>query len=213
MCGTSTRPAKYYRGEGYETPYQWARFDDIPFVRPSRPLSGCRVGMVTTSEMALVGEPGVWDDNPGCAVYALPTSTPVDQLYSKKESYDRYATTLDDVESYLPLTGLAECVVTRRIGSLAPRFRLCPRHRRAVWRPALHLQRFSARQPNRPAVRRPHATRGPGPGPRADRLLWGGGTRPQDDAAGGSGCHGGRRLHVVSARSLRGCEAGRRHGR
>ena len=109
---------------GTRRPPPAASFDDIPFVRPSRPLSGCRVGMVATSEMALVGEPGVWDDNPGCAVYALPTSTPVDQLYSKKESYDRYATTLDDVESYLPLTRLAECIVTRRIGSLAPRFQV-----------------------------------------------------------------------------------------
>jgi D-proline reductase (dithiol) PrdB len=115
---------EYYRGEGYERPYEWAHFEDIPFARLDRPLSGCRVGLVTTSEMALVDETGIWDDNPGCEVYGLPTATPIDRLYSKKESYDRYATTLDDVDSYLPLTRLRECVTAGRIGSLAPRFQV-----------------------------------------------------------------------------------------
>ena len=115
---------EYYRGEGYERPYEWARFEDVPFARPARPLGDCRVGVVTTSEMALIGEAGVWDDNPRCDVYALPTATPVDRLYSKKESYDRYATTLDDVDSYLPLTRLGEAVAAGRIGSLAPRFQV-----------------------------------------------------------------------------------------
>jgi hypothetical protein len=114
----------YYRGAGYERPYQWAHFEDIPFVRPPRPLAECRVGLATTSEMALVGEAGIWDDNPGCDVYALPTDTPIDRLYSKKESYDRYATTLDDVDSYVPLTRLGESVAAGRIGSLAPRFQV-----------------------------------------------------------------------------------------
>jgi D-proline reductase (dithiol) PrdB len=115
---------EYYRGEGYDRPYQWAHFEDIPFVRPTRPLSECRVGVVTTSEMAVVGGAGIWDDNPGCDVYALPTATAIDRLYSKKESYDRYATTLDDVDSYLPLTRLGECVAAGRIGSIAPRFQV-----------------------------------------------------------------------------------------
>jgi hypothetical protein len=115
---------EYYRREGYDTPYRWAHLDDVPFVRPARPLAECRVGLVTTSEMALIGEPGVWDDSAACDVYALPIDTPVERLYSKKESYDRHATTLDDVDSYLPLTRLAECAAAGRIGALAPRFQV-----------------------------------------------------------------------------------------
>jgi hypothetical protein len=115
---------EYYRGQGYDTPYQWAHFDDIPFVRPARPLSECRVGLATTGEMAIVGETGLWDDNPACNVYALPIGTPVETLYSKKESYDRHATTLDDVDSHLPLTRLAEGVAAGRVGALAPRFQV-----------------------------------------------------------------------------------------
>lgn len=115
---------EYYRNEGYETPYQWAHFDEIPFTPLARPLAGCRVGLVTTSEMALIGEAGPWDDNPGCNVYALPTDTPIDRLYTKKEAYDRYATTLDDVNAYLPLTRLAEGVAAGRIAGVAPRFQV-----------------------------------------------------------------------------------------
>jgi hypothetical protein len=115
---------EYYRGQGYDTPYRWAHFDDIPCVRPARPLAQCRVGLATTGEMAIVGQAGVWDDNPACNVYALPIDTPVDALYSKKESYDRHETTLDDVDSYLPLTRLAEGVAAGRLGALAPRFQV-----------------------------------------------------------------------------------------
>jgi hypothetical protein len=119
------KTTEYYRGEGYATPYRWAHFDDIPFTPLTRPLAGCRVGLVTSSEMAIVGEPGVWDENDAVRnPYALPTATPVERLYSRKEAYDRYATTLDDVNAYLPLTPLAALAAEGRIGSLAPRFQV-----------------------------------------------------------------------------------------
>ena len=115
----------YYRNEGYETPYRWAHFDDIPFTPLSRPLARCRVGLVTSSEMAIVGEPGAWNDNDVVRdPYALPTSTPVARLYSRKEAYDRYATTLDDVDAYLPLSPLAALAAEGRIAGLAARFQV-----------------------------------------------------------------------------------------
>ena len=113
---------EYYRGEGYDRPYRWAHFDDIPFTPLARPLSECRVGLITTSEMAVRdAPPPVDDDDPRRDPYWLPSDTPVDRLYSRKTSYDRYATTLDDVDTYLPLTRLRELVAGRRIGSLGPR--------------------------------------------------------------------------------------------
>jgi hypothetical protein len=114
---------EYYRGEGYDTPYRWAHFDDVPFTPLTRPLTACRVGLVTTSEMAIHGEPPpVADDDPLRDPYSLPSETPVAKLYSRKTSYDRFATTLDDVDSYLPLTHLREAAAEGRIGGLAPRF-------------------------------------------------------------------------------------------
>ncbi len=116
---------EYYKNEGYDTPYRWAHFDEIPFTRLAKPLAECRVGLVTTSEMALVGESGAWaDDDATRDVYSMPTDTPIAKLYSQKEAYDRHATTLDDVDSYLPLTRLAELATEGRIKDVAPRFQV-----------------------------------------------------------------------------------------
>ena len=57
-------------------------------------------------------------------MYALPTDVPVERLVSRKAAYDRYATTLDDVDAYLPLTHLARLAAEGRIGGLAPRFQM-----------------------------------------------------------------------------------------
>ena len=114
---------EYYRAEGYDKSYRWAHFDDVPFTPLTRPLTACRVGLVTTSEMAIHGEPPpVADDDPLRDPYSLPSETPVAKLYSRKTAYDRFATTLDDVDSYLPLTRLREAAAEGRIGGLAPRF-------------------------------------------------------------------------------------------
>jgi hypothetical protein len=114
---------EYYGAQGYATPYRWAHFDDIPFTPLARPLADCRVGLVTSSEMAIRDTPPpVADDDPLRDPYWLPSDTPVGRLYSRKTAYDRFATTLDDVDAYLPLTRLRELVAGGRIGSLAPRF-------------------------------------------------------------------------------------------
>jgi len=116
----------YYQAEGYDRPYEWAHFDDIPFTSfPSlgKPLSRCRVGVVTTSEMARRDTEAEPDDLRRL-VYSLPTDLPVGHLYSKKAAYDRSATTLDDVDSYLPLSHLHRLVAESRIGSVASRFQV-----------------------------------------------------------------------------------------
>ena len=46
------------------------------------------------------------------------------ELYSRKSAYDRYATTLDDVDSYLPLTHLHRFAAEGKIGGVAPRFQM-----------------------------------------------------------------------------------------
>ena len=116
----------YYEAEGYAKHYEWAHFDQIPltlFAAVRKPLSECRVGVVTTGEMARRGT-GVGPDDLRRLVYALPTDIPVEELCSRKAAYDRYATTLDDVDSYLPLTHLHRFVGEGRIGAVAPRFQM-----------------------------------------------------------------------------------------
>ncbi len=112
----------YYRSEGYDTPYRWAHFEEIPFAPLAKPLAACRVGLVTTSEMVIRDEPYDAGAELRREVYSLPADVPVDRLISKKAAYDRYATTLDDVNAYLPLTHLREVAAEGRLGDLAPRF-------------------------------------------------------------------------------------------
>jgi D-proline reductase (dithiol) PrdB len=114
---------EYYAREGYTASYRWAHFDHIPFTPLGKPLAECRVGLVTTSEMAVHGEPPpIPDDDAVRDPYWLPSDVPADRLYSRKAAYDRYATTLDDVDSYLPLTRLKELAAARRIKDVGPRF-------------------------------------------------------------------------------------------
>jgi hypothetical protein len=97
------KPCEYYARDGYTSPYRWAHFDDIPFTPLGKRLAECRVGLVTTSEMAIHGEPPpIPDDDAVRGPYALLSDVSADRLYSRKAAYDRYATTLDDVDSYLP---------------------------------------------------------------------------------------------------------------
>jgi len=117
---------EYYLAEGYAAPYRWAHFDDIPFTRLAKPIAQCRIGLVTTSDIAVRSEAGEREahDRQTLAgnVYSIPMNCPLDRLYSRSEHYDRYSTTLDDVDSYCPITRLAEFAAERVIGSIAPRF-------------------------------------------------------------------------------------------
>jgi hypothetical protein len=105
---------EYYGASGYERPYRWAHYEDVPFSRLTRPLSQSRIGVVTTADRA-----------PGAApratkLFAAPNGEG-GKLFTEK-SWDREATHTDDPETYLPLARLAEHVEAGRVGSLSPRF-------------------------------------------------------------------------------------------
>jgi hypothetical protein len=113
---------EYYLREGYEKPYRWAHFDDAPFTPLTKPLAESRVVLISTSEIARrsdadqrtpleKGELG--------NVYTIPSDTPLDDLYSHSLSFDKHATSLDDVNAFFPITRLHEQVAKGRIGSVA----------------------------------------------------------------------------------------------
>lgn len=112
----------YYLAEGYEKPYAWASNPSAPFTPLRKPLADCTVALVSTSEIAVKGDPRFGDDPEFRAkgnVYAVPSDTPAAQLYSRTQSYDRYATTLDDPNAYFPVDRLHEAVAGGRIGKVA----------------------------------------------------------------------------------------------
>lgn len=115
---------EYYLSEGYEKPYVWAHHEDAPFTPLTKPLAECRVGLVSTSYFVPKDAGGELPDaveglDP---VYSIPSDTLAEDLVSRHQAYDRYATHLDDVDSYFPITRLREFAAEGRIGSVAPRY-------------------------------------------------------------------------------------------
>ncbi|HOM70454.1 MAG TPA: hypothetical protein PLQ58_09770, partial [Smithellaceae bacterium] len=47
---------EYYLAQGYETPYRWAHFDEVPFTPLKKPLSECCITIASTSDVALKSE-------------------------------------------------------------------------------------------------------------------------------------------------------------
>jgi hypothetical protein len=117
---------EYYRAEGYERAYEWAHFETIPFTSFAalgKPLSKCRVGLVSSGDVVRrdIELPA---DDPRRLVYSLPADLPADRFQSRKAAYDRYATTLEDVDSFLPLTHLHRLAAEGVIGGVAARFQV-----------------------------------------------------------------------------------------
>ena len=116
------RTRAWYAAQGYERPYQWAHFDDVPFTRLSKPLSECRVAVVTTAAR--------YDDEDRPVlpktVYSHPSDDPPARFFTDDLAWDREATHLDDLGSFLPLVALRALAEKGRIGSLAPRFHGVP---------------------------------------------------------------------------------------
>ena len=116
------RTREYYLSQGYEKPYRWAHFDETPFMPLKKPLSESRVTLVSTSEIAVRS----WDDQrtplekgEAANVYDVAADTPVEELYSQTYDFDKHATSLDDVNTYFPVTRMHEAAESGRIGSVA----------------------------------------------------------------------------------------------
>ena len=113
---------QYYAAHGYDTPYRWASHREVPFTPLSKPLSACRVGLVTTSGIHQ-------DDKPADAppplpkrAFAWPTDPAPVRLFTDDLSWDKEATHTDDVETFLPIARLRELQAEGRIGAVADRF-------------------------------------------------------------------------------------------
>ena len=118
------RTRHYYAAQGYEQPYQWARNDEVPFAKLSKPLSGSRLTLITTSgpwsvqdKEVLRGKREVWSGS---------TSEPPEKLFTDHLSWDKENTHTEDVGSFLPITRIREYVEQGRLGSIAPRYHGVP---------------------------------------------------------------------------------------
>lgn len=124
----------YYLALGYDAPYEWAHYADVPFAPLSRPLSLCRVTIVTT---AAPYRPDKGDQGPGApynaaakfySVYSGDTAKEHD-LRIAHVAIDRKHTTAEDIGTYFPLAELRRRVALGRVGALAGRFHGAPTNR------------------------------------------------------------------------------------
>jgi len=116
------RTREFYAAAGYEKPYRWAHYADAPFARLAKPLADSTVGLVTTAtpveggsatDGVLRGERRVW---------AGPTATPPERLFTDHLAWDKQTTHTDDVDSFLPIRPLQHWADAGRIAAVAKRF-------------------------------------------------------------------------------------------
>lgn len=128
------RVRDYYQALGYGPPYEWARFDEVPFQPLRRPLSACRIALITT---AAPYRSDAGDQGPGApynarakfyAVYSGDTAHDPD-LRIAHVAIDRQHTTAADPSSYFPLKALRAAAAAGRIGPVGPRFHGAPTNR------------------------------------------------------------------------------------
>ncbi len=110
------RSRAYYAAHGYDTPYVWAHFDEVPFTPLKKPLSDSTLTVITTAAL--------YERKPtdARALASFNTANPPERLYANDLSWDKRATHMDDRNSYLPIDTLHDLVACGRIGALAARF-------------------------------------------------------------------------------------------
>lgn len=114
------RTRDFYRAQGYTNDYQWAHYDDVPFNRLEKPLSECRVAVVTTAM------PDSEDGRAQRQVHSCPSRPIPESMYTDALSWHKTMTHTDDVSSFLPLLQLQRCEQEGLIGELSDRFHSIP---------------------------------------------------------------------------------------
>lgn len=104
---------EYYAAHGYDRPYEWASYPTVAFT-PIADLTNARVGVVTTAFPA--------DHQGRKRAYAASSADVPDAMFTADLSWDKDATHMDDVGTFLPLKPLQEMATEGRIGSVSPRF-------------------------------------------------------------------------------------------
>jgi D-proline reductase (dithiol) PrdB len=118
------RTREYYAALGYENPYQWAHFDEVPFARLPSPLAESRLALVTTASP--LRERANGESVPAKTVWSGSTREPPERLYTDDLAWDKESTHTDDTESFLPIRRIREWVAAGRVGDLATRFHGVP---------------------------------------------------------------------------------------
>jgi glycine/betaine/sarcosine/D-proline reductase family selenoprotein B len=124
----------YYLALGYDTPYRWAHYAQVPFTPLKKPLSQARLTLITTAAPynPAAGDQGPWSAYNSAAkfynVYSLDSAADHDVRISHV-GIDRKHTSQEDSGTWFPLPALREAAKAGLIGPLAPRIHGLPTNR------------------------------------------------------------------------------------
>jgi D-proline reductase (dithiol) PrdB len=128
------RTRAWYLALGFDNPYRWAHYLDVPFTALEGSLANSVVTLITTASPY---DPSKGDQGPGAAynaqakfyeVYSGSTAQDHD-LRIAHVAIDRKHTAMTDPNSWFPLPLMRQMQAQGRIGRLAPRFHGAPTNR------------------------------------------------------------------------------------
>ncbi len=128
------RTRSYYLALGYDNPYVWAHYSNVPFTPLKKPLKASTLALITT---AVPYDPSRGDQGPGAPYnaqakfyepYAIPTTIDPD-LRIAHVGIDRKHANLSEMACWFPLNAARQAVAEQRIGNLADRFYGLPTNR------------------------------------------------------------------------------------
>ncbi len=128
------RTREYYLTLGFDNPYRWAHYIDVPFQRLARPLSQSRVTIVTTAapyqpDKGPQGKGAPY--NAGAKFYKV-YSGETDRDHDLRISHvgvDRDHCDMEETNAWFPLPALRRAEQRGRIGAVAARFHGAPTNR------------------------------------------------------------------------------------
>ena len=112
----------YYAAHGYSKPYAWISSQNVPFTKLEKPLTECRVALLTTADLEKPPGESKQARHLSRKTYAHPVDEAPEHFYTQDLQWDQESTHTDDNDSFMPLNRLAECAQNGSIGSASPRF-------------------------------------------------------------------------------------------
>lgn len=128
------RTRNYYLGLGYDNPYVWAHFIDVPFTPLPKPLNQSTLGLITT---AVPYDPANGPQGPGAsynakAKFYQPYKKIVESEVDLRIAHvgiDRKNANMADSDCWFPLAAAKRALTSGRIQALSPHFYGLPTNR------------------------------------------------------------------------------------
>ncbi len=128
------RTRNYYLGLGYEKPYVWAHYLEVPFTPLKKPLNQSILGLITT---AVQFDPSKGLQGPGspynaAAKFYEPYKSPINQRQDLRIAHvgiDRKNANMEESECWFPLAAARRVVEMGRLRMVSPNFYGLPTNR------------------------------------------------------------------------------------